>query len=131
VVIKLCHGCGTSLKMAVSCFPLELPIASRSERTYFNTRFKLLLFWQFLFCAYNFLSVRCVRLHWRCSTNCWKFMRFCWNMDAIWWGTRGTCPPTFLDGGDIICYVPPHFSQVLFGDISKINVTFVTNWAHV
>jgi len=29
-------------------------------------------------------------------------------MAAIWWGTRGTCPPTFLDGGDIICRVPPH-----------------------
>jgi len=20
-------------------------------------------------------------------------------MGAIWWGTRGTCPPLFLDGG--------------------------------
>jgi len=28
-------------------------------------------------------------------------------MGAIWWGTRGTCPLTFLDGGDIICHVSP------------------------
>ena len=32
------------------------------------------------------------------------------NMGAIWWGTQGTCPPTLLDGGNIICHVPPHFS---------------------
>ena len=31
-------------------------------------------------------------------------------MGAIWWGTRGTCSPTFSDGVDIICYVPPLFS---------------------
>ena len=31
-------------------------------------------------------------------------------MGAIWWGTRETCPPTFLDGGYIICHVPPLFS---------------------
>jgi len=31
-------------------------------------------------------------------------------MGAIWWGTRGTCPPTFSGGGDIICHVPPLFS---------------------
>ena len=30
-------------------------------------------------------------------------------MGAIWWGTRGTCPPTFLNGGDIICHVPQLF----------------------
>jgi len=23
-------------------------------------------------------------------------------MGTIWWGTRGMCPPTFSDGGDII-----------------------------
>ena len=27
---------------------------------------------------------------------------------AISWGTRGTCPPTFFDGEDIICHVSPH-----------------------
>jgi len=31
-------------------------------------------------------------------------------MGAIWWGTRGTCLPTFSDEGDIICCVPPLFS---------------------
>jgi len=31
-------------------------------------------------------------------------------MRAIRWGTRGTRPPIFLDSGDIICYVLPHFS---------------------
>jgi len=31
-------------------------------------------------------------------------------MGAIWWETRGTCPPTFWDGGDITCHVRPHFS---------------------
>jgi len=31
-------------------------------------------------------------------------------MGAIWWGTRGTFPPTFSYGGDIICHVPPLFS---------------------
>jgi len=30
-------------------------------------------------------------------------------MGAIWWGTRGTCPPAFSVGGDIICHVPPLF----------------------
>ena len=30
-------------------------------------------------------------------------------MGAIWWGTRGTCPPNFLERG-IICHVPPLFS---------------------
>jgi len=30
-------------------------------------------------------------------------------MGAIWWGTRGTCPLTFLDRGDIICHDPPTF----------------------
>jgi len=33
------------------------------------------------------------------------------HMGAIWWGTPGTCPPTLLDGGDIICLVPPTFSR--------------------
>jgi len=33
-------------------------------------------------------------------------------MGAIWWERRGTCPPTFLGGGDIICYVPPLFCGV-------------------
>ena len=48
-------------------------------------------------------------------------------MGAVWWGTWGTCPPTFLDGGDIICYVPPHFSlRALFLEVSKLNVTVVT-----
>jgi len=37
------------------------------------------------------------------------------SMGAIWWGIRGTCPPTFSGGGDIICDVPPNFSlQVLY-----------------
>jgi len=30
-------------------------------------------------------------------------------MGANWWGTRGTCPPTFSRGGNIICHVPPLF----------------------
>jgi len=33
----------------------------------------------------------------------------CSSMGAIWWGTRETCPPQILDGGDIICHVPPTF----------------------
>ena len=37
------------------------------------------------------------------------------SMGAIWWGIRGTWPPTFSGGGDIICDVPPTFSlQVLY-----------------
>jgi len=32
-------------------------------------------------------------------------------MGAIWWGTRGTCLPTFLDGADMICHVPSTFSR--------------------
>jgi len=33
-----------------------------------------------------------------------------WAMDAIWWGTRGTFPTTFLDGGhNMPC--PPTFSR--------------------
>jgi len=49
-------------------------------------------------------------------------------MGAIWWGIRGTCPPTFLDGGDIICLVPLTFFSLLFvcGEVSKIKVMFVT-----
>jgi len=35
----------------------------------------------------------------------WSYM----SMGAIRWGIRGTCPPTFSDGEDIICDVPPHF----------------------
>ena len=31
------------------------------------------------------------------------------SMGAIWWGTRGTCPPNFSDGGDITCYAPNFF----------------------
>jgi len=31
-------------------------------------------------------------------------------MSAIFWGTRGTCPLTFSDGGDIICYATQPFS---------------------
>jgi len=30
-------------------------------------------------------------------------------MGAIWWGTGETFPPTFSEGGDIICYIFPHF----------------------
>jgi len=32
-------------------------------------------------------------------------------MGTIWWGKRGTCPPTILDAGDIIRHVPPTFSR--------------------
>jgi len=48
-------------------------------------------------------------------------------MGAIWWGTRGTCPPTFSDGGDIICHVPHTFFSLdfVFGEVSKIKVMFV------
>jgi len=40
---------------------------------------------------------------------------------AIWWGTRGTCPP------HIICYVPPTFFTLgfVFGEVAKIKMTFV------
>ena len=49
-------------------------------------------------------------------------------MSAMRWGTRGTCPPTFSDGGDKICHVPLHFSPLgfVFKEVSKIKVTFVT-----
>jgi len=40
-------------------------------------------------------------------------------------GHGGRVPPTFLDGGHNMLF-PPHFPQVLFGEISKLNVTFVT-----
>jgi len=35
--------------------------------------------------------------------------RYATAMDAIWWGTRGTCLTHFFRPGDIICHVPPHF----------------------
>jgi len=48
-------------------------------------------------------------------------------MGAIWWGTQGRMPPTFLDGGDIQCHVPPLFLVgFVFGEVSKLNVTIVT-----
>ena len=47
-------------------------------------------------------------------------------MGAIWWGTRGTRPPTFSDGWDMICHVPPHFFLLRFcigrGFTSKSDV---------
>jgi len=48
--------------------------------------------------------------------NCYLIFQFLIKfMGAIWWGTRGTYPPTFSGGGDIICDVPPTFSlQVLY-----------------
>ena len=38
-------------------------------------------------------------------------------------GDTGTSPPTFSDGGDIICHVPPDFCSVdfVFGEVSKIS----------
>jgi len=36
--------------------------------------------------------------------------RYATAMDAIWWGTRGTCLTHFFRPGDIICHVPPTFS---------------------
>ena len=48
-------------------------------------------------------------------------------MDAIWWGDTGYVSPHFLDVGNIICYVPPVFLVgFVFGEVSKLNVTFVT-----
>ena len=48
-------------------------------------------------------------------------------MGAMKWGTRGTCPLTFSDGRDIICYVPPTFFSLglIFGEVAKIKMTFV------
>jgi len=48
-------------------------------------------------------------------------------MGANWWGSRGTCPPLFYTGGhNMPC--SPHFFLVEFviGEVSKLNVTFVT-----
>ena len=49
-------------------------------------------------------------------------------MGAIWWGTRGTCPPRFLKRwGYIMPCSPTIFSLgFVFGEVSKIRVTFVT-----
>jgi len=49
-------------------------------------------------------------------------------MGAIRWGTQGTCPPIFSDGGDTVCHVSPIFLSLgfVFRDVSKIKVTFVT-----
>jgi len=42
-------------------------------------------------------------------------------------GHGGRVPPTFLDGGDIICHVPLHFLECfVFWVVSKLNVTIVT-----
>jgi len=49
-------------------------------------------------------------------------------MGAIWWGTRGTCvPPPFYTGGTWYA-MSPHFFLlgIVFGGVSKLNVTFVT-----
>jgi len=49
-------------------------------------------------------------------------------MGAIWWGTRGTCPPTFSDGGDVICHVPPLF---LFGFYILRGFKYKSDVCHV
>ena len=43
-------------------------------------------------------------------------------------GQGGRVPPTFSDGGDIICHVPPTFFSLgfVFGEVSKVKVIFVT-----
>ena len=57
-------------------------------------------------------------------------------MGAIWLGTRGTCSPTFSDGGDITCHVPPLFPFRLciwrgFKDESDVLSRFVWRALHV
>jgi len=48
-------------------------------------------------------------------------------MGAIWWGTQGTCPPTFLDGVGHNMPCTPHIFLLgfVFGEVAKLNVTFV------
>ena len=49
-------------------------------------------------------------------------------MGAIWWGTRGTCPPHFFKRGGHIMPCPPTVFSLgfVFGEVSKIKVMFVT-----
>jgi len=48
-------------------------------------------------------------------------------MGAIWWGTRGTCPPFFRRGGHNMPCPPTFFSfGFVFGEVSKIKVMLVT-----
>jgi len=63
------------------------------------------------------------------------FLFYCYGLDhvpvvmgAIWWGTRGTCPPTFPDGAGHNMPCPPTFFSLgfVFGEVSKIKVVFVT-----
>jgi len=43
-------------------------------------------------------------------------------------GFTGTCPSTFLNGGDIIHHASPTLFSLgfVFGEVSKVKVTFVT-----
>jgi len=41
----------------------------------------------------------------RAFLSSWRLVCLATSMGEIWWGTRGTSPPTFFDGGDIICHV--------------------------
>jgi len=50
------------------------------------------------------------------------------SMGAIWWRTRGTCPPHFFIRGEhnVKCH-PTFFSLgFAFGEVSKIKVMYVT-----
>jgi len=57
---------------------------------------------------------------------------YCRPMGAIWWGTRGTCPPTFSDGGTYYA-TSPHFLSLgfVFREVSKMKMMFVTFCFHV
>jgi len=49
-------------------------------------------------------------------------------MGAIWWGTRGTCPPHFFRRGGHNMPCPLTFFSLgfVFGEVSKIKIMFVT-----
>ena len=59
---------------------------------------------------------------------CWAWVMRQSTMGAIWWGTRGTCPPHFLsrEGHNMPC--PPTFFSLgfVFAEVPQIKVMFVT-----
>ena len=85
-----------------------------------------------LYTGLNYLSVTSTKNSVSGDHKVWDLMEIFGSipayMGAIWWGHGGCVPPTFSDGGDIICHVPPTFFSLgfVFCEISKIEVMFVT-----
>jgi len=62
------------------------------------------------------------------ATQPWNNPHCCRAMGAFWWGTRGTCPPHFFRrwGHNMPCFTHFFLLWFVFGEVLKLNVTFVT-----